>query len=171
MEILIQKSSWYFISKSQIDVFFYIKNKTKYRIDSKTARWGAVLLVIRNFVIAKIVFDIKNPFLDMKKFDPISLYQESIFWYKEMDFFKSNNEVLISNRFFISRKYRINSTATLHAFSRLFSSSPRPNPSTFNNVGMLIQHALWVSTTFKTIKFTGKQHVAVVIRFQMYMTI
>ena len=49
--------------------------------------------------------------------------------------------------------------------------SPHPHPSTFNNVGMLIQHALWVSTSFKTIKFTGKQHVAVIIRFQMYMYI
>ena len=68
MEFVIKKSSWYFISQAQIDVILYQELK-KYRINSKTARWSAVLLFIlycgyqkSNFWYLK-----KNPFLDMKK--------------------------------------------------------------------------------------------------------
>ena len=125
----------------------------------------------------KKIDDIKkiNPISWYKKINPITWYQESIFWYQEMDFFKSKHEVLISrNRLFISRnKLRINSKATPHTFSRLFSSGrhPAPTPPLSIMLECWYGNLYEFSTTFKTILFTGKQHVAVIIRFEMYMYI
>ena len=83
MEFVIKKSSWYFISKLRLMFFFYIKNLKKYRINSKTARRGAVLMFILYFVISKIDF-----------------------WYKKIHFSKWKNRWYKKNQsdFLIQKK-------------------------------------------------------------------
>ena len=103
MEFVIKKSSWYFISKTQIDVFLSRIDK-KYRLNSKKVRWGAVLLFILYFVISKIDFWYKKRihfliwkknrykksirFLDIKKIIQFLDFKNRFFDNQEMDFFK-----------------------------------------------------------------------------------
>ena len=143
MEFVIKKSSWYFISKTQIDVFSYQELK-KNRINSKTARWSAVLLFILYFVISKIDFWYlkKIHFLIWKKIDDLKksiqfLDIKNRFFYIKNGFLsiqKWSSDIKKWDRFldiksiFYIKKYRINSKAPPHTFSRLFSSARHPPP-------------------------------------------